>query len=157
MARKKHSPEQVVRKLADADKLLEQGLKVPEVCRRLEVAEPTYYAWRKRYQGMSVDEARELRELRDENARSKRCEKPNVSRNASLVRSSGNQDRRNDTNASQILLMIPMLSCGSGCVTMPARTRGRVTDAPGRVCVTTKACGSTGRRFGGCGAKKTCR
>ena len=70
--RKKHSPEEIVRKLQQADKLLAQSNTVPEVCRQLAVAEPTYYKWRKQYAGMSVEDAKELKALRDENARLKR-------------------------------------------------------------------------------------
>jgi putative transposase len=70
--RKKHSAEEIVRKLQQADKLLAEGNIVPEVCRQLEVSEPTYYKWRKQYAGMSVEEAKELRALREENARLKR-------------------------------------------------------------------------------------
>lgn len=70
--RKKHSPEEIVRKLQEADQLIVEGNSVAEVCRQLQVAEPTYYKWRKQYAGMSVEEAKELRALRDENARLKR-------------------------------------------------------------------------------------
>lgn len=70
--RKKHLPEEIVRKLQEADKLIVEGNSVAEVCRQLQVAEPTYYKWRKQYAGMSVEEAKELRALRDENARLKR-------------------------------------------------------------------------------------
>lgn len=70
--RKKHSPEEIVRKLQQADRLIVEGNCVAEVCRQLQVAEPTYYKWRKQYAGMSVEEAKELRALREENAQLKR-------------------------------------------------------------------------------------
>ena len=70
--RKKHSPEEIVRKLQTADKLLAEGNSTAEVCRPLEVAEPTCYKWRKQYAGMSVQDAKELRSLREENAKLKR-------------------------------------------------------------------------------------
>lgn len=70
--RKKHSPEEIVRKLQEADRLIVEGNSVAEVCRQLQVAEPTYYKWRKQYAGMSVEEAKELRALREENAQLKR-------------------------------------------------------------------------------------
>ncbi len=70
--RKKHSPEEIVRKLQEADRLIVEGNSVAEVCRQLGVAEPTYYKWRKQYAGMSVQEAKELRALREENAQLKR-------------------------------------------------------------------------------------
>jgi len=70
--RKKHSPEEIVRKLQEADKLLAEGNTVLETCRQLQVAEPTYYKWRKQFAGMSVEEAKELKALREENAKLKR-------------------------------------------------------------------------------------
>ncbi len=70
--RKKHSPEEIVRKLRDADSLISEGLATGEVCRQLEISEATYYKWRKQYQGMSLDDVKELRDLRAENAQLKR-------------------------------------------------------------------------------------
>ncbi len=70
--RKKHSPEEIVRRLQQADRLSAEGATVAEICRQLQVAQPTYYKWRKQYAGMSVEEAKELPALRDENARLKR-------------------------------------------------------------------------------------
>jgi putative transposase len=69
--REKHSAEEIVRELQQADKLLAEGNIVPEVCRQREVSEPTYYQRRKQYAGLSVEEAGELRALREENARLK--------------------------------------------------------------------------------------
>jgi putative transposase len=70
--RKKHSPEEIVRKLQQADRLSAEGNTVAEICRQLQVAEPTYYKWRKQFAGMSVEDAKELKALREENARLKR-------------------------------------------------------------------------------------
>ncbi len=70
--RKKHSPEEIVRKLQQADRLAAEGNTVAEICRQLQVAEPTYYKWRKQFAGMSVEDAKELKALREENARLKR-------------------------------------------------------------------------------------
>jgi len=63
MARRRHTPEQIVRKLREADKLLNEGKDVTEVARHLEVSEPTYHRWRAQYGGMKADDAKRLREL----------------------------------------------------------------------------------------------
>lgn len=75
MARKRarrHTPEQIIAKLRDAEVDLANGLTVGEVCQKLEVSENTYYRWRNQYGGMQADEARRLRELEAENARLKK-------------------------------------------------------------------------------------
>ncbi len=70
--RKNHSPEDIVRLLQRFDELLGQGVTVELACRELGVSTATYYKWRQRYDGMSVDDAKELKELRLENAKLKR-------------------------------------------------------------------------------------
>lgn len=65
---KKHTPEQVVAIL----RRIESGEAVPAVCREINVSEATYYRWKQQYGAMEVDEVKELRALREENARLKR-------------------------------------------------------------------------------------
>ena len=72
MARRRHTPEQVVRKLREADRLLSEGTEVSEVARQLEVSEQTYHRWRAQYGGMKADDVRRLKELEVENGRLKR-------------------------------------------------------------------------------------
>ena len=72
MARKRHSAEQIINKLREAEVLLGQGTQVPEVARQLGVTVQTYYRWRKEYGGLKSDQAKRLRELERENARLKR-------------------------------------------------------------------------------------
>ena len=72
MKRRHHSPEQIVRKLREADRLLDEGSPLVEVCKHLEVTEATYYRWRNQYGGMKADDAKRLKELEKENARLKR-------------------------------------------------------------------------------------
>ena len=72
MKRRRHTPEQIIRKLREADRLLAEGAEVPEVAKALEVSEQTLHRWRAQYGGMKADDAKELRELRRENARLKR-------------------------------------------------------------------------------------
>ena len=72
MARKKHSVEQIIRKLREAEVELANGSTVPQVCRKIGVSEQTYYRWRKEYGGLKLDQARQLKELQLENARLKK-------------------------------------------------------------------------------------
>ena len=72
MKRKRHSSEQIIRKLREADQLLAQDKSVGEICQRLEVAEQTYYRWRNQYGGMKADEAKRLKELERENVQLKK-------------------------------------------------------------------------------------
>jgi transposase-like protein len=55
MKRKRHSAEQIMSKLREAELLLEKGQAVPQVCRQLGVTAQTYYRWRKEYGGMRMD------------------------------------------------------------------------------------------------------
>ena len=71
-ARKRHSPEQVVRKLTTADRLLVEGKDLAAGCRELGVSEQTYHRWRNQFGGMKADDARRLKDLERENARLKR-------------------------------------------------------------------------------------
>ena len=66
--RKKHTPEQVVRKLATADRMLNEGKDVADVCRELQVSEQAYYRWRNQFGGMNADDAKRLKDLERENA-----------------------------------------------------------------------------------------
>lgn len=70
--RKKHTPEQVVRKLATVDRMLNEGKDVADVCRELQVSEQTYYRWRNQFGGMNADDAKRLKDLERENATLKR-------------------------------------------------------------------------------------
>jgi transposase-like protein len=72
MKRKRHNPEQIIRKLRTAEQLLTQGQTVADVCRALEVAQPTYHSWRQLYGGMKAEEAKRLTQLEKENARLKK-------------------------------------------------------------------------------------
>lgn len=67
-----HTPEQIVRKLREADRMLGEGQPMVEVCKHLEVTEQTYYRWRNQYGGMKADDAKRLKELERENQRLKR-------------------------------------------------------------------------------------
>jgi len=70
--RKRHKPEQIVRKLREADALLSGGATIFDACRRLEVSEATYHRWRKQYSGMEIQALKRLKALEQENTRLKR-------------------------------------------------------------------------------------
>lgn len=70
--KKRYTGNQIVAKLRQADVLIGKGKTVPEVCREIEVSQQTYYRWRQKYGGMSLEMIKELRELQKENARLKK-------------------------------------------------------------------------------------
>ncbi len=72
MKRKRHSAEQIISKLREAEVLLQRGQPVPQVCRQLGVTGPTYYRWRKEYGGMRMDQAKRLKDLEKENTQLKK-------------------------------------------------------------------------------------
>ena len=72
MTRHRHTPEQIVRKLREGERLLNEGMDITEVVRQLEIAESTWNRWRAQYGGMKADEAKRLRQLEVENARLKK-------------------------------------------------------------------------------------
>jgi len=69
---RKHTPEQIVRLLREADRLRAGGKLVAEIAKTLEISEHTLSRWRNQYGGMKADDAKELRRLREENQRLKR-------------------------------------------------------------------------------------
>ena len=72
MKRRRHTPEQIVRKLREADRLLLEGVEVPEVAKALEVSEQTYHRWRAQFGAMQPDDVKRLKDLERENAQLKR-------------------------------------------------------------------------------------
>ena len=72
MGAKRYSTEQIIVKLRQAEIEMGRGMKVPEVCRKLGIAEQTFYRWRKRYGGLDRSEVRRLKALEQENARLKK-------------------------------------------------------------------------------------
>jgi len=69
---RRHRPEQVVRKLREADRLLAEGSDLDGVCRHLEVSIQTYQRWRAQYRAMRPEDVVRLKQLEKENARLKR-------------------------------------------------------------------------------------
>ena len=70
--RRRRSPEQIIRKLAEGQKLLASGKTVEEVCRDFGIAESTWARWLNQYGGMKADDAKRLKELEVENAQLKK-------------------------------------------------------------------------------------
>ena len=68
----RHTTEQIVNKLRQADVELAKGQSVSAVCKLIGITDQTYYRWRKEYGGLKVDQARRFKELEQENARLKR-------------------------------------------------------------------------------------
>ncbi len=73
MSRKRHTPEQIIGKLREAEVGLANGQTVLEVCRTLGISEQTYYRWRKEYGGLKVEQARRFKVLERENVRLRRA------------------------------------------------------------------------------------
>ena len=73
MVKRKHSVEQIIGQLREAEVELAQGRSVAEVCRSLGVPEQTYYRWRKEYGGLKMDQAKRLKVLEQENTRLRRA------------------------------------------------------------------------------------
>jgi len=72
MKRKRHTPEEIIKKLREAATLLAGGQGVEEVCKKLEVSPPTYHRWKEQYAGAKEETVKRLKELEKENGRLKR-------------------------------------------------------------------------------------
>lgn len=72
MKRKFHTPEQIVKKLREADAAFTSGSTIDEICKQLGISEATYYNWRKQYGQMKLDQVRQLKSLQKENTRLKK-------------------------------------------------------------------------------------
>jgi len=70
--RRRHTPEQIIRKLREADRLLAEGADLAAVVRHLEVSEATYHRWWNQYGGLKAADAKRLKELERENRRLKK-------------------------------------------------------------------------------------
>jgi putative transposase len=70
--RKRHNPEEIVRKLRDADAMLAAGKDLAAVLQALEISEATLHQWRNQYGGMKSEEAKRLKQLEEENSRLKK-------------------------------------------------------------------------------------
>ena len=73
MPRKKHTPEQIIAKLRQAEVAMSTGSTVVEAVRQIEVTEQTFYRWRNEYGGLSIDQAKRLKQIEAENSRLKRA------------------------------------------------------------------------------------
>jgi transposase len=73
MPQKRHRPEQIIAKLREAEVLIGQGKKVPEAVKAIGISEVSYYRWRREYGGLSLSQAKRLKELERENAHLRRA------------------------------------------------------------------------------------
>ena len=71
MKRKRHTPEQIIRKLRQAEAMQAEGKTIGEICIALEIGEQTFHRWRNQYGGMKAEDAKRLKELEQENGRLK--------------------------------------------------------------------------------------
>lgn len=69
MSKKKHTAEEIVTKLREAEVLLAKGQTIAEACRQLGISDQTYYKWRKEYGGLQVDQAKRFKQMEQENSR----------------------------------------------------------------------------------------
>ena len=72
MKRKFHTPEQIVKKLRQADSAIVSGSTIEQVCRQLQISDATYYNWRRQYGQMKLNQVKQLKSLQKENARLKK-------------------------------------------------------------------------------------
>ena len=73
MANKRHTPEQVINKLREAEVAISAGGTVAEASRRIGITEQTFYRWRNEYGGLRIDQVKRLKQLESENGRLKRA------------------------------------------------------------------------------------
>ena len=71
--RKRHTPEQIVTRLREAEGLLAAGQTMAQVCQKLSVSEQTFYRWRSEYGGMKTQSVKRLKQLEEENGRLKKA------------------------------------------------------------------------------------
>ena len=72
MKGKKHKPEQIIRKLREADTMIAAGKTIGQIAQALEISEQTFHRWRNQYGGMKAEEAKRLKSLEEENKRLKK-------------------------------------------------------------------------------------
>ena len=72
MKRRRHTPEQIIRKLREAERMLAEGKTTAEVAKALEISENSLHRWRNQYGGMKADDVKRLKELERENVTLKR-------------------------------------------------------------------------------------
>ena len=70
--RKRHTPEQIIAKLREAERMQSDGATIAQVCQQLGVSEQTFHRWRNQYGGMKADDAKRLKKLEEENKQLKK-------------------------------------------------------------------------------------
>ncbi len=101
MSKKRHTSEQIISRLREAEVLLSQGQSVPEACKKIEILEQTYYRWRKEYGGLRLDQAKRLKELERENTRLKKLVADQALDNAILKEPSLRRSPRETSEPAQ--------------------------------------------------------
>src|SRR4051812_48470303 len=145
--RRRHTPDQIIRKLAEGNKRLAGGAELDEVARHLEIAESTWHRWVAQYGGMKASDAKRLKELEGENARLKKLTAPGMpgGRPASLHPTPGPAGpRRGGRTAAGLATGVLRRTASVGGV-RPSRPVGR---AGWSTTSASSACGGT--RASGC-------
>jgi putative transposase len=118
MSNCRHTPEQALRKLREADRLLSGGQELPEVLKHLEIAEATYHLWRNQYGGMKADDVKHLKELEAENSEAQ------SDRRRSGPGYSGSEGAVGGTDVAPMSSLRPTFCLITGCrASMRARPR----------------------------------
>ncbi len=73
MKKTRHTPEQIISKLREAEVLLAKGISVPQASKQIGIVEQTFYRWRKEFGGLKVEQAKRLKEVEKENSRLRRA------------------------------------------------------------------------------------
>ena len=72
MTRKRYTPEQIIRKLREAEVMISQGKTISQAARQIGVVDQTYYKWRREYGGMRIDQTKRLKHLEKQNLQLKK-------------------------------------------------------------------------------------
>ena len=72
MTRKRYTPEQIIRKLREAEVMISQGKTIPQAARQIGIVDQPYYKWRREYGGMRIDQAKRLKYLEKQNLQLKK-------------------------------------------------------------------------------------
>ena len=114
MKRKNHTPDQIVKKLRQADARLAEGLRIDQVCKELGVSDATYYKWRKEYGHMQVDQVKQLKQLQKENDRLKKVVADLLSMDLEVI--------IGPMTSSMAMNMVPLVNASSTVMVSPTVT-----------------------------------
>ena len=166
MKRQRHTPEQIIRKLREAERLLGEGKTIPEAAKELGISENTYHRWRNQYGGMKADDAKRLKELERENRQLKAIVADQALENRALKEISGETGEPGPSASAVAMLSRPSgrqralgVPSETGSI---ARPSGMSPSGPGTMRRCVRSCagsrwsgrgGGTVARITGCGRR----